>query len=278
VQRTSWRDADWLPWQWGRVLGVVYIALIGIFAIEELNGRNETMRLLLAEESRIAAQAAGDGPSRSLLHGVRQRLVSLIVSGSPDSVLTLRELHCELVSGSLDKGCPKDASHGPVAWIIATASTFLLKGLSAVAGSGQILGVLVVTASVGGALVDLSLRRRRLQSAGEEPRTLAGTKPVEATDESALSTVIRAIGGGIVCYLAIDGGTIPLTAADIAATTTHPATASLYGFLAGMFSERVFRLLSELVDAFLSRISPKREGSSRNASPAATAPGTGAAE
>lgn len=76
--------------------------------------------------------------------------------------------------------------------------------------------------------------------------------------ESPLRTVLRAMGGGIVCYLAVDGGSIPLNVGDVS-KIANPATASLYGLLAGMFSERVFRLLSDLVDAFLSRLTPSRE-------------------
>ena len=65
------------------------------------------------------------------------------------------------------------------------------------------------------------------------------------------------MGGGIVWYLAVDGGSIPLNVGDVS-KIANPATASLYGLLAGMFSERVFRLLSDLVDTFLSRLTPSR--------------------
>lgn len=234
-------ERDWLWWL--RLLGVAYIALIGIFAIEELNGRNETMRLLLAEEAKVgtaaAAKSAGDASEKlATLERARQKLVVLMVSGAEDQG-TLRDIHRELALSQANKP-PANAESSNArldaagSWLVAVFSCLLLKNLSAVAGSGQILGVLIVTASVGGALVTLSLRQTR---------------------EGALRTVIRAIGGGIVCYLAVDGGTIPISPTDVA-VTTHAATASLYGFLAGMFSERVFRLLSDLVDAFLARITP----------------------
>jgi len=45
---------DGSAWRWWVAFGfVAYIALIGIFAIEELNGRDETLRVLLAEEARL---------------------------------------------------------------------------------------------------------------------------------------------------------------------------------------------------------------------------------
>jgi hypothetical protein len=103
-----------------------------------------------------------------------------------------------------------------------------------------LLAILIVTASIGGALITLSLKKTRT--------------------ESPLRTVLRAIGGGIVCYLAVDGGSIPLNVGDVS-NIASPATASLYGLLAGMFSERGFGLLSDIVDAFLSRLTPSRENS-----------------
>lgn len=231
-------------WYWWLWLGLVtYIGMIGIMAIEELDGRDETMRVLLAEEARVGTEAAAMGSERTkelkALRGLRQHLVALVVSGALDQPKrrhTLREIHCDLVKlRSSQTVCPPPEARSLSDRAVQGAATFFLKELSARSGSGQILGVLVLTASIGGALIALSLRRTRT--------------------ESALRTVLRAMGGGIVCYLAVDGGSVPLTAAD-AATSTHPATASLYGLLAGMFSERVFRLLSDLVDAFLARIRP----------------------
>jgi hypothetical protein len=245
------RSAEWKAWHWCAWLGLVtYIALIGIFAIEELDGRDETMRVLLAEEARIGAETARGHEDRSVeldaLRALRQRTVALVVSGAVsqrDRRLTLREIQCDLVKlRSPAIVCPEPLPNGTADPVVRGAATFFLKELSAVAGSGQILGVLIITASIGGALITLSLRRSRT--------------------ESSLRTVLRAMGGGIVCYLAVDGGTIPLTAADVA-RATHPATASLYGLLAGMFSERVFRLLSDLVDAFLARLTPASDGEVR---------------
>ncbi len=251
MEPTNYEKADWLWWL--RLVGVAYIALIGIFAIEEINGRNETMRIILAEEARVSAEAVGSSRAESAqelkaLREVRHKLVALIVSGAQNGE-TLKELQHDLVMVHVGSPPPAKSNNGWSDGIVAFLAKVLLKDLSAIAGSGQILGVLVITASVGGALVTLSLRRKR--------------------DEEGLRTVIRAIGGGIVCYLAIDGGTIPLSPSDVA-VTTHAATASLYGFLAGMFSERVFRLLSDLVDAFLSRITPAVQRQLGAADPART--------
>ncbi len=239
--------SDGESWHWWLSLGLVtYIALIGIFAIEELNGRDETLRVLLAEEARLGVEGLRDeeGHLNELkkLRGLRQSVVALVVSGAVDQAggtLTLREIQCQLVKLRKDGiTCPEPPETSVTDRIIQGAARFFLKELSATAGSGQILALLIVTASIGGALITLSLRQTRT--------------------ESPLRTVLRAMGGGIVCYLAVDGGSIPLNVGDVS-KIANPATASLYGLLAGMFSERVFRLLSDLVDAFLSRLTPARE-------------------
>jgi hypothetical protein len=120
-----------------------------------------------------------------------------------------------------------------------------LKELSERSASGAIFAVLVITAALGGALVQLSVT-------WDESKTVSWTH----TAASVAYTLSRAAGGGIVCYLAIDGGSLPLSAADLLRYNS-PATGSLAGFLAGMFSDKVFRLLSQLVDAFVARITPK---------------------
>lgn len=238
---------DGKSWQWWLSLALVtYIALIGIFAIEELNGRDETLRVLLAEEARLGVEGLREEEGRlnelKALRALRQSVVALVVSGAidqPGGTLTLREIQCQLVQLRNDKiTCPEPRKISLRDQIIQWAARFFLKELSATAGSGQILALLIVTASIGGALITLSLKQTRT--------------------ESPLRTVLRAMGGGIVCYLAVDGGSIPLNVGDVS-RIANPATASLYGLLAGMFSERVFRLLSDLVDAFLSRLTPSRE-------------------
>lgn len=237
---------DGKSWYWWLSLGLVtYIALIGIFAIEELNGRDETLRVLLAEEARLGVEGLRDeeGHLNELkkLRGLRQSVMALVVSGAvdqPGGTLTLREIQCQLVKLRKDNiTCPEPSETSIRGQLIQWAARFFLKELSATAGSGQILALLIVTASIGGALITLSLKQTRT--------------------ESPLRTVLRAMGGGIVCYLAVDGGSIPLNVGDVS-RIANPATASLYGLLAGMFSERVFRLLSDLVDAFLSRLTPSR--------------------
>lgn len=238
---------DGKSWHWWLSLGLVtYIALIGIFAIEELNGRDETLRVLLAEEARLGVEGLRDGESHlkelKELRGLRQSIVALVVSGAVDQArgtLTLREIQCQLVKlRKVELTCPEPSETSLRGQLIQWTARFFLKELSATAGSGQVLAILIVTASIGGALITLSLKKTRI--------------------ESPLRTVLRAMGGGIVCYLAVDGGSIPLNMGDVS-KIANPATASLYGLLAGMFSERVFRLLSDLVDAFLSRITPSRE-------------------
>lgn len=235
---------DGKSWHWWLSLSLVtYIALIGIFAIEELNGRDETLRVLLAEEARLGVEGlrdeAGGLKELNALRGLRQSVVALVVSGAiaqPGNMLTLREIQCQLVKlRKVEITCPEPHETSIREQLIQWAARFFLKELSATAGSGQVLAILIVTASIGGALITLSLKEARV--------------------ESPLRTVLRAMGGGIVCYLAVDGGSIPLNVGDVS-RIANPATASLYGLLAGMFSERVFRLLSDVVDAFLSRLTP----------------------
>jgi hypothetical protein len=244
------RTSHWVFW----LACVSYISLIGIFAIEELDGRDETMRLILAEEARVGIEAVGrdgDGAPAELaaLRGLRQRLTALVVSGAvqqPQGTQTLKAIHCELVR-TVEPGtiCPPTLPNpGSGDRAINLMSSFFLKSLGEVSGSGHILAILIITASIGGALITLSIQQPSDVAAGAQHGAVG-----------AIRTVLRAMGGGLVCYLAVNGGSIPLTVAEIA-KTTHPATASLFGFLAGMFSDRVFRLLSSLVDAFIDRVNP----------------------
>lgn len=241
MERAGYQRGDRKLWYWLIYLSLVsYIALIGIFAIEELNGRDETLRVLLAEEARLGVEGNHNEEIKAL-RGLRQSLVALVVSGAVEQTgqaITLREIQCQMVRLWKESiTCPEPQEDSRTAEIIRLASRALLKELSATAGSGRILAVLIVVASIGGALITLSLERDH--------------------EESPLRTVLRAMGGGIVCYLAVDGGSIPLSVGDIS-KIANPATASLYGFLAGMFSEKVFRLLSDLVDAFLLRLKPSQ--------------------
>ncbi|MDC8449554.1 MAG: hypothetical protein LV473_14495 [Nitrospira sp.] len=203
---------DGKSWHWWLSLSLVtYIALIGIFAIEELNGRDETLRVLLAEEARLGVEGLRDEKGHlnelKALRGLRQSVVALVVSGAvdqPGGTLTLREIQCQLVKLRNDEiTCPEPPETSMRGQLIQWASRFFLKELSATAGSGQVLAILIVTASVGGALITLSLKRTRT--------------------ESPLRTVLRAMGGGIVCYLAVDGGSIPLNVGDVSRIAT-PAT------------------------------------------------------
>ncbi len=63
---------------------MIYTALIGFFAIEELNGRNETLRALLLEQARLAVEVLCDGESHikeiKALSGLQQSIAALVVS------------------------------------------------------------------------------------------------------------------------------------------------------------------------------------------------------
>jgi hypothetical protein len=244
--------------RWWRLLwgaGIVYIAAIGIFAIEELQRREETRALLRARVSDIAAAvvAVGNGPDsqtaakraeleRELArtHDLERRLTALIVSGSVRTAAmregSLRQIICEFTTIDRPTGqC--DLGRGTVRDVF---GYLVLKRPAESTASGDILAILVVVAALGGALV-------RLYLPGAER-------------EDSFRMVMRAIGGGVVCYLAISGGTLVPT--DVGLTTVKsPATASLLGFLSGMFATRVFELISDLVDSWIVKLSPAKPGS-----------------
>jgi hypothetical protein len=97
-------SSDCLIHWWLSLSLVTYIALIGIFAIEELNGRDETLRVLLAGEARLGVESLrneeSDLKELNGLRGLRQSVVALVVSGAVDQAggaLTLREIQCQLV-------------------------------------------------------------------------------------------------------------------------------------------------------------------------------------
>ncbi|HEX6271820.1 MAG TPA: hypothetical protein VFZ53_02215 [Polyangiaceae bacterium] len=232
---------------WGT--GIVYIAAIGVFAIEELKRRDDALALFRAaiHETASAAVASGaaDGAkaakSRRELEKLRElesRLTALIVTGSVRPMNkgdgTLRVLMCEF-SALADEKARCDVARGGVRDVFGYV---VLKRPAERTASGDIFAVLVVVAAIGGALIRLYL---------------PGT---EQTD--AFRTIMRAIGGGVVCYLAISGGA--LTATDMGLTTIEsPATASLLGLLAGMFATRVFKLISDVVDNWIKKLAPAKE-------------------
>jgi uncharacterized protein YidB (DUF937 family) len=232
---------------------VTYIALIGIFAIEEIKARDDTLALLSGQQREVASDLAFALPAstrhqdlerrRDTLAALRARLEVLIIDGAVPirngRPGTLKEILCELaLTDDPHVNCPVE---NETAW---TASTviphLLLKYLSEESATGAVLAVLIITAAFGGALIRMSLE-----------------SPEPDGKRILLRTLLRAIGGGIVCYLIVVGGNLPIAGAGLQ-NASGPATASLLGLLAGMFSNKVFELLSELVDAFVDKVRPKR--------------------
>ena len=130
--------SDGKSWHLWLSLGLVtYIALIGIFAIEELNGRDEILRVLLAEEARLGVEALRDEESHikelKALRGLRQSVVALVVSGAVDQAggaLTLREIQCQLVKLRKDNiTCPELSETSVMDQIIQGAARFFSKGI-----------------------------------------------------------------------------------------------------------------------------------------------------
>jgi hypothetical protein len=233
------------------IAAVTYIAFIGIFAIEEIKARDDGLALIAARQADVAAELAltpagaeGRGAlerRRDTLAGLRTRLSVLVIDGSvpleKSHPGTLKEIMCELAAVD-DPGiaCPVPDD----GWARNNIAPHLfLKSLSEHSGTGEVLAVLIITAAFGGALI-----RTSLESTG------AGTTLL------VLKTLLRAIGGGIVCCLIVVGGNLPASGAGLK-NTSGPATASLLGLLAGMFSDRMFELLTELVQAFVEKLRPR---------------------
>jgi hypothetical protein len=291
---------------WKRILraaGIVYIALIGIFAIEELQRREDALKVLERREATVAASLAILGsPSLGgaanpateelrtqhaqelrLLAGLRARLTALILSGairtSTAKVDTIRAIQCELAAFTnpmlrcdrLDGSSapvltsrappplappaaavpspppllaavverpvaePKDAVPPPDPLGVVTefwAQLFLKRTVER-AATGDVFAVLILTAAVGGALI-----------VGYLPST---------KDPLRSAAILRALGGGVVCYLVLTAGKTPFTGADLASYKS-PGAGTLLGLLAGMFSTRVFDTLSKLVDRWMDRL------------------------
>lgn len=249
--------------QLGMLALIIWIALIGIFAIEQIKVRDGLLRRIAARENEIASQKAmrssspgaeqrsreGDPLDEEVaeLRGIKERLTALILTGSMTTRGSLPEIECDLVklesnarpTSTTPLKC-LDEDEEKMEWIPRVITLQTLEERSA---SGALFAVLVITAALGGAVIRLSLDRDR------------------QLDTQTVRSVLRAIGGGIVCYLVLDGGKFPFSSFDLTSYTS-PATGSLLGLLAGMFSDRVFRLLSDLVDAFVARLTPKAAGAS----------------
>ncbi len=233
-----------------RGFAIVYIALIGILAIEELQRRDKVLALLTARENELAAALApntnADDPRRLELEkerreiqGLRARTTTLIVGGSiQPKTRPLKDILCELTKVRASSvTCDVDDAHRD------RFRDFLaevaLKRTAEQRSSGDVFAFLIVIAAIGGALI-------RLYLPGEDEHD---------RKDDAFRRVLRATGGGVVCYLAITGGSIPLSGTSMTAYTS-PATGALLGLLAGMFSTKVFQLLSSVVDTWVGKLMP----------------------
>jgi len=234
--------------------GIVYIALIGIFAIEELQRRQKFHSIVTEREGEVTAALAALGSAsdstsvakRTELEGTRKklaaihaRLVALIVVGpaqrGPSGIL--KGISCDLAAlGDSSIRCPTE-SPGAFSSPREIAATIALKRMAEQRSSGDVFAVLIIVAAVGGAPIRLYLPGRN--------------------EADAFRTVFRAIGGGIVCFLVISGGSFQLPGISTTALT-NPATGSLRGLLAGMFSTKVFAFLSTLVDSWFEKLASKK--------------------
>jgi hypothetical protein len=245
--------------RWWRVLwcaGIVYIAAIGIFAIEELKRRESTLELLKEREKDVAAALAtlggAAGPNaekrrdelerqQATLRDLRTRLTALMLGGSVKSEgvaqSTVRQILCELTFVEKEHANCPEGTRGLDRDI---AATIVLKRPAEKTASGDVFAVLMIVASIGGALVRLYLPG--------------------GSEENAFRTIMQAIGGGIVCYLAVAGGALSLAELGVKSLSS-PGTASLLGLLSGMFATKVFQLLSDIVDSGIAKLGPSGSAS-----------------
>ncbi|MFO0570967.1 MAG: hypothetical protein U0263_35360 [Polyangiaceae bacterium] len=253
-----------------RAFGIIYIALIGVFAIEELQRREKVLATINARERELGADLATLGSAQGdqaigkraslesearILRALRVRTTALILGGAVHTANgipgTVKAILCEYsATASAEIRCGgSDAKWWSARELAATA---VLKRAAEQRSSGDVFAVLIIVAAVGGALI-------RFYLPGEE-------------ESDWFRKVFRAIGGGTVCYLALAGGSVPFEGTDMH-TFTSPPTAALLGLLSGMFSTKVFKLLSDLVDSWMDRVTPAR--SKPSGAKAATPAGPG---
>lgn len=250
TRRRIWRLLEHLF----RGVGIAYIALIGIFAIEELQRREKVLATIIQRQVEVAAAlsmlntAQGDAAvnrrttlerEAAALRGLHGRTTALILGGAirPEKGPpgTIKAVLCELTalaSPEITCGNPQ-AEAWSLREILATVA---LKRPAEQRSSGDVFAVLIIVAALGGALISLYLD-------GE-------------SDSDWVRKLFRAVGGGTVCYLALTAGTVPFTSASLT-TFGSPAMGSLLGLLSGMFSTKVFQLLSNVVDSWLTKVTPK---------------------
>lgn len=240
--------------------GVIYIALIGIFAVAELQRREKLLAVVVERETAVSAALAAlnttNDPSaeskrasldkeRATLAGLHARLVTLIIVGPPQQATgpsgTLKGIACDLTAMDDPTIVCAASSTARKSSLREIAATLALKRAAEERSSGDVFAVLVIVAAVGGALIRLYLPNHEAKAP--------------------FRSVLRGIGGGIVCYLCISGGGLPLARVD-SAVVSSPASGALLGLLAGMFSTKVFELLSDQVESWFEKLSPalKRGG------------------
>jgi hypothetical protein len=238
-----------------RVLGhavllalIIWIALIGIFAIEEIKSREGMLRVIMARQAELSAKqlalvgndmtilekAKALEVTASKLERLRQRTSGLMLVGSVIESGTLPDIACELFQIQGTATCRAPSEYRSAMRQVA------LQPLTAKGSNGALFAVLVITASLAGAVIRLSLEWDLNEK----------TTP--------FATIPRAIGGGIVCYLVLGGGKFPLSSLDVSGFT-DASTGSLCGLLAGMFSDKVFYLLKDLFAAFVERLTPAKK-------------------
>lgn len=238
-------------WVAACIVAVPYIIFIGFFAINQIQQRDDTRQAIADRIDRITLQLLVVGPanpgsegqahtderaallsSRKTLESLQARVRALISVGAMTQRGTLPLISCDLLKMTEPMLDCEDSRPQP-------STERLLAGVIERTASNTLLAFLVVVAAIAGGLVRGTLNSDNVRWS--------------------LPEVVRAAGGGIACYLALAGGTV--TATKFAETSgAAPATWSLLGFLSGIFASRVFRLLSELVDAFVARLSPRRSG------------------
>jgi len=216
---------------------VIWMTAMGVFAIQEINAREATLKFLSLKHAEVLTQLARENGNvaleaeRAKLSDLQTRLTILTMAGAGplgDKYGTLPTILCDLNRVKDPSSACPDSEEKTFMWIVPLGTRI---------SSEAILGGLIVTAALGGALLRLSVDSKDLKR-GDFWRTL-----------------LRALGGGIVCYFVVNGGGAPLARIDIEKSLS-PATASLFGLISGMFSNSVFKLMSEFVDAFVKKVTP----------------------
>lgn len=219
---------------------VIYIAVIGVFAIEQIEQRKDTLariqakRVGVLELKAMAGLVPGSEEAHSIdrslkhLESLQARLIGLVSVGTMTNDGVLPKIACELVRHD----APHQRCEDPRSreWC-----KFFMGELIEITANGPLLAFLVIVAALGGGALRLSFqddlphgqRRWRL---------------------------VRSVGGGLVCYVALNGRAVPSTLLLDTALAADPARWSLIGLLVGMFANRVFEVISAGAEAFLKKL------------------------